>query len=159
MALFRSTAEQRIPLRGYPCLTRPRSLYDSLIVRNLLLTTKNVFLSPCPRILPQSCAHDYTQWSRKILPLLLEEETFLPNTYRPFLFKITLTGIYLRSLRISNPENPISLRILLYVCFQCDFTCIVRVRIVACLSTMRRCNGKIARDKTNCVEENTRCEI
>lgn len=155
MALFRSTAEQRIPLRGYPCLTRPRSLYDSLIVRNLLLTTKNVFLSPCPRILPQSCAHDYTQWSRKILPLLLEEETFLPNTYRPFLFKITLTGIYLRSLRISNPENPISLRILLYVVFNA----ILPASYVYISLLVYRCNGRIARDKTSCVEENTRCEI
>lgn len=144
MALFRSTAEQRIPLRGYPCLTRPRSLYDSLIVRNLLLTTKNVFLSPCPRILPQSCAHDYTQWSRKILPLLLEEETFLPNTYRPFLFKITLTGIYLRSLRISNPENPISLRILLYVVFN---AILPASYVYVSLPVYRRCDAAMVKSR------------
>lgn len=142
MALFRSTAEQRIPLRGYPCLTRPRSLYDSLIVRNLLLTTKNVFLSPCPRILPQSCAHDYTQWSRKILPLLLEEETFLPNTYRPFLFKITLTGIYLRSLRISNPENPIS--ILLYVVFN---AILPASYVYVSLPVYRRCDAAMVKSR------------
>lgn len=144
MALFRSTAKQRIPLRGYPCLTRPRSLYDSLIVRNLLLTTKNVFLSPCPRILPQSCAHDYTQWSRKILPLLLEEETFLPNTYRPFLFKITLTGIYLRSLRISNPENPISLRILLYVVFN---AILPASYVYVSLPVYRRCDAAMVKSR------------
>lgn len=144
MALFRSTAEQRIPLRGYPCLTRPRSLYDSLIVRNLLLTTKNVFLSPCPRILPQSCAHDYTQWSRKILPLLLEEETFLPNTYRPFLFKITLTGIYLRSLRISNPENPNSLRILLYVVFN---AILPASYVYVSLPVYRRCDAAMVKSR------------
>lgn len=144
MALFRSTAEQRIPLRGYPCLTRPRSLYDSLIVRNLLLTTKNVFLSPCPRILPQSCAHDYTQWSRKILPLLLKEETFLPNTYRPFLFKITLTGIYLRSLRISNPENPISLRILLYVVFN---AILPASYVYVSLPVYRRCDAAMVKSR------------
>lgn len=142
MALFRSTAKQRIPLRGYPCLTRPRSLYDSLIVRNLLLTTKNVFLSPCPRILPQSCAHDYTQWSRKILPLLLEEETFLPNTYRPFLFKITLTGIYLRSLRISNPENPIS--ILLYVVFN---AILPASYVYVSLPVYRRCDAAMVKSR------------
>lgn len=144
MALFRSTAKQRIPLRGYPCLTRPRSLYDSLIVRNLLLTTKNVFLSPCPRILPQSCAHDYTQWSRKILPLLLKEETFLPNTYRPFLFKITLTGIYLRSLRISNPENPISLRILLYVVFN---AILPASYVYVSLPVYRRCDAAMVKSR------------